>query len=113
LHVTLLEFLKIGSVYLEPGAQGQIAQGMMDALITVYTAETKREVSMSKSKLCRTEDKMIAGVCGGIAEYLGWPTDRVRLLYVLVSLLSAAFPGTLVYIILWFAMPKCSEVARA
>jgi phage shock protein PspC (stress-responsive transcriptional regulator) len=30
----------------------------------------------------------------------------VRILYVLVSILSAAFPGTLVYIILWIAMPK-------
>ena len=68
---------------------------------------------MSDKKLCRSEDKMIAGVCGGIAEYLGWSSDKVRLLYVLVSILSAAFPGTLVYIILWFVMPKCSEIRTA
>lgn len=67
---------------------------------------------MSNKKLCRSEDKMIAGVCGGLAEYWGWSSDRVRILYVLVSIISVAFPGTLVYIILWFAMPKCSEVAR-
>jgi phage shock protein PspC (stress-responsive transcriptional regulator) len=48
---------------------------------------------------------MIAGVCAGIAEYLGWPVGRFRLLYLLVSVVSAAFPGTLVYIILWFVMP--------
>jgi phage shock protein PspC (stress-responsive transcriptional regulator) len=48
---------------------------------------------------------MIAGVCGGIAEYLGWPAGRVRLLYVLVSLFSAGFPGIIVYLILWFLMP--------
>ena len=47
----------------------------------------------------------IAGVCGGIAEYLGWPAGRVHLLYVLVSLFSAGFPGIVVYLILWFLMP--------
>ena len=48
---------------------------------------------------------MIAGVCGGIAEWLGWSPSLVRVLFVLVSVLSAAFPGILVYIILWFLMP--------
>ena len=48
---------------------------------------------------------MIAGVCGGIAEYLGWPAIRVRILYAVVSILSVAFPGILVYIILWFVLP--------
>jgi phage shock protein PspC (stress-responsive transcriptional regulator) len=48
---------------------------------------------------------MIAGVCAGIAEYLGWPVGRFRLLYTIVSIVSAAFPGTLVYLILWFLMP--------
>ncbi len=56
-------------------------------------------------RLRRSNDKIIAGVCGGLAEYLGWPSGRVRLLYFLVSVLSAAFPGTLVYIIMWFVMP--------
>lgn len=55
--------------------------------------------------LHRSRDRMIAGVCGGIAEYLGWPAGRVRVLYVLISVLSAAFPGILVYLILWFLMP--------
>jgi phage shock protein PspC (stress-responsive transcriptional regulator) len=50
-------------------------------------------------------DAWIAGVCGGIARWLGWNSDTVRLLYVLVSFFSAAFPGILVYIILWVAMP--------
>ena len=48
---------------------------------------------------------MIAGVCGGLAEYWGWPATRVRVGYVVISILSAAFPGTLVYLILWFVMP--------
>lgn len=53
----------------------------------------------------RSRDRVIAGVCGGIAEYLGWTPGRVRLLYVIVSILSAAFPGTLVYLILWLVVP--------
>lgn len=50
-------------------------------------------------------DKMLGGVCGGIAEYFGWPSWVVRFLYVLVSILSAAFPGILIYILLWIFMP--------
>ena len=49
---------------------------------------------------------MIAGVCGGIAAWLGWDVTVVRILYVLVSIFSAAFPGILVYLILWVIMPK-------
>ena len=48
--------------------------------------------------------RMIAGVCGGIAEWLGWNPARVRLLYVLVSILSVAFPGILVYVVLWVVL---------
>ncbi len=49
---------------------------------------------------------IIAGVCGGIAEWLGWSVTMVRFLYILVSILSAAFPGTIAYIILWVIVPK-------
>ena len=55
------------------------------------------------------KDKILGGVCGGIAESLGWTPTRVRVLYVLVSVLSAAFPGTLVYVILWIAVPQTPE----
>lgn len=51
------------------------------------------------------KDRMIAGVCGGIAKTLGWDPTLVRVTYVLASILSAAFPGILVYIILWVIMP--------
>lgn len=57
-------------------------------------------------KLTRSKDRMIAGVCGGLADYLGWPAGRVRIIFVLISVLSAAFPGILVYILLWFVMPQ-------
>ena len=51
-------------------------------------------------------DKIIAGVCGGIARSLGWDPTLTRVLYVAVSIFSAAFPGLLVYIILWIVMPE-------
>jgi phage shock protein C len=52
------------------------------------------------------DDRMIGGVCGGIARWLGWDPTLVRVGYVALSLLSAAFPGLLVYIILWIVMPE-------
>ncbi|WP_337843026.1 PspC domain-containing protein [Rheinheimera sp.] len=61
---------------------------------------------MSEKVLKLSNDKWIFGVCGGIADYFGWSAGAVRLLYVLVSVLSAAFPGILVYLVLWLLMPK-------
>ncbi len=49
---------------------------------------------------------MIAGVCGGLAEYLDLDVTLVRVLYVSVSIISAAFPGILTYLILMFVMPR-------
>jgi phage shock protein PspC (stress-responsive transcriptional regulator) len=49
---------------------------------------------------------LIAGVCGGLAEWLGWSPGWTRFLYVLISICSAGFPGTIVYIILWLVLPK-------
>ena len=60
---------------------------------------------MSK-RLTRSNSKVIAGVCAGLAEYLGWDVALVRVLYLVISLFSAAFPGVLVYIILWIVMPE-------
>ncbi len=50
--------------------------------------------------------RILGGVCGGLAEWLGWSPTWVRLLYVIVSILSAAFPGAIVYVILWIVMPQ-------
>lgn len=51
-------------------------------------------------------DRMIAGVCGGLAAWLGWDPTVVRVAYVVLSVCSAAFPGILVYIVLWLVMPE-------
>jgi phage shock protein PspC (stress-responsive transcriptional regulator) len=58
--------------------------------------------------LARSSDRLLAGVCGGIAEYLGWSPTGVRIAYVLFSILAAGFPGILVYLALWILMPKPS-----
>ena len=52
------------------------------------------------------KERMIAGVCGGIAEYFEVDPTVVRIAYVLISVLSIAFPGILAYIILWAIIPK-------
>jgi len=64
---------------------------------------------MPDRPLRRSKDAIIAGVCGGLAEWLGWPANRTRLAYVILSVLSAAFPGILVYVILWIAMPPAQD----
>jgi phage shock protein PspC (stress-responsive transcriptional regulator) len=64
---------------------------------------------MPDKKLRRSKDRIIAGVCGGIAEWLGWSADKVRVLYVIVSILSAGFPGIIVYLVLWLVMPDADE----
>jgi phage shock protein C len=55
--------------------------------------------------LRRSRSRFLGGVCGGLAQWLGWDATLVRILFVLVSVLSAAFPGILVYVILWVVMP--------
>ena len=61
---------------------------------------------MNKSKLTRSNNRVIAGVCAGLAVRLGWDIALVRLLYLIISIFSAGFPGILAYIILWIVMPE-------
>ncbi len=51
-------------------------------------------------------NKMIAGVVGGLANYFGFDPTMARILFVLLSIVSIAFPGILVYILLWVIMPE-------
>ncbi|QII29485.1 PspC domain-containing protein [Stenotrophomonas maltophilia] len=51
-------------------------------------------------------DRMIPGVMGGIAHRFGWNPTLVRVLYVVISLASAAFPGILIYLLLWLLIPN-------
>jgi phage shock protein C len=63
----------------------------------------------ARSRLTRSKDRIIGGVCSGIAEFLGWSPTAVRALYVAVSIVSAAFPGIVAYLILWWVMPEADE----
>ncbi len=53
--------------------------------------------------------RVLAGVMGGIAEWLGWDANLVRIVFVVVSILSVAFPGIVVYLLLWLLMPDAAE----
>ena len=52
------------------------------------------------------DNRMIAGVVGGLAEFLGIDPTIARLIYVIGSVVSAAFPGAIVYAILWVVIPE-------
>lgn len=54
---------------------------------------------------------IVAGVMGGIAEYLGWSPMLTRIIFFVVSSLSAGVPGLVIYIVLWIVMPKATEAS--
>ncbi|MBW3563791.1 MAG: PspC domain-containing protein [Acidobacteria bacterium] len=51
--------------------------------------------------------RIFGGVCGGLAEWLGWNPTLVRILYVVISITTAG-SGFLLYLILWILMPQSS-----
>lgn len=61
---------------------------------------------MSKKRLTRSRNQVIAGVCGGIAEFLGWRPDGVRALWVVATILSAGIGGVVVYVVLAVVLPR-------
>ena len=59
------------------------------------------------SRLRRSRsNRMLAGVIGGLARYFGFDPTMARIIYVVLSVVSVAFPGILVYILLWIIMPE-------
>lgn len=54
-------------------------------------------------------DSMIGGVCAGIARHFGWSITGTRVAYVLLSIFSAAFPGIIVYLVLWLVLPLADD----
>lgn len=59
------------------------------------------------SRLRRSRsNRMVAGVIGGLARYFGFDPTMARIIYVVLSVVSVAFPGILVYILLWIIMPE-------
>ncbi len=62
-------------------------------------------VPMTRSR----HDRILAGVLGGIARRYGWNPTLLRFLFVVISIVSVAFPGILVYLILWLVIPEGSD----
>jgi len=61
---------------------------------------------MEPKKLYRSENRIVGGVCAGIAEYFNIDPTLVRLLYLIISLFSAAFPGLIIYLIMLLVIPN-------
>lgn len=60
---------------------------------------------MENKRLTRSNNRMLAGVCAGLADYFGWDVTVVRIVYALATVFTA-FSGIIVYIILWIVMPE-------
>jgi len=60
----------------------------------------------ANKKLYRSDNRMLAGVCGGIADYFGVDATLIRLAYVLLSVFTVAFPGIIVYILAAIIIPS-------
>jgi phage shock protein PspC (stress-responsive transcriptional regulator) len=58
------------------------------------------EKRLSRSR----NDRKLAGVCGGIAEYYGWDPTLVRVAWIVLTLLGGS--GILIYLIMWLVMPE-------
>jgi phage shock protein C len=62
-------------------------------------------MAIQRPGLKRSRDqRVIAGVCGGIAEWLGWSAGTTRLLYVLLTLFTGV--PAILYLVLWVVMPE-------
>lgn len=61
-------------------------------------------------KLYRSPNRVLAGVCGGVAEYFDVDPTLIRVIYLVLSLFSAAFPGVLLYIILMIMIPNYDRI---
>ena len=67
----------------------------------------KQYIMENNKKLTKASagNRMVAGVCAGIADYFGWDPTLLRIVYVLATIFTA-FAGIIIYIILWIVMPK-------
>ena len=61
-------------------------------------------------KSYRSSNRIVAGVCGGIAEYFDVDPTVIRVVYLILSLFSAGFPGLLLYIILMVLIPNYNQI---
>jgi phage shock protein C len=69
------------------------------------TTSPSLKKSGTMARLTKSQDKMLFGVCGGLAEYFNWDPGTVRIIWVLLTLFGVGSP-ILVYIILAVVMPN-------
>ena len=67
----------------------------------------ERQLMNISRRLSRSNDRIIAGVCAGIAEFLGWKAASIRALFVLGVILSFGWFGV-IYLLLWWMMPPAA-----
>jgi phage shock protein C len=61
-------------------------------------------------KMYRSSNRILAGVCGGIAEYLDIDPTVIRVVYAVLSIFSVGFPGLLLYLILLVLIPNEGDI---
>ena len=61
----------------------------------------------SPRRLTRSRnDRMLAGICGGLANYLDVDPTIVRLVFALATFFTVVFPVIFIYLIMWIVVPK-------
>ena len=72
---------------------------------------TPQIITTMNKRLMRSNDRVIAGVCGGLAEYFEFDPVLVRIAYAFLTLFTA-FCGLIFYIVLWIVMPERNLLER-
>ncbi len=80
---------------------------------TTAQATTTAAAASKPKRLVKSRDRMLAGVCGGIAEYFGWDPTLVRALFVVGALFSSGFPFIIVYLLLAWIMPEPDQLEKS
>ena len=84
----------------------------LTAVPATFNAPPPPSTAPSQPRLLRrsTDDKVLGGVCGGIARYLGVDTVVIRLLAVVLAIVGGG-AGLIAYLIAWIVIPKDRPVA--
>lgn len=85
---------------------GEALPNLLDIVFSLGHREGDMQTDTHRPLRRSRSNRMIAGVIAGLANYAGIDVTLARVIYVVVSALSVAFPGMLVYVLLWMAMPE-------
>ena len=82
----------------------------MRKILCTFAAYRKNKSKMNKKLYRSMADKKLCGVCGGLGEYFDLDPTLIRLLWVVMTLFTAAFPGVLAYIICAIIVPQQGQL---